>query len=393
MDFEAQSHEFVNWLKSNGCTISSKIALKDLRAEQFGRAVIAVDDIQQDEDLFTIPRSCLLSFENSDLSRALPELKDQLDDWLLEIIVMLYESSRPKFAPYFAVLPARMDDCPIMWDAEETNSLLKGTDILDRIGRESADQLYRDTVLPLVQANSDLFSSCDTSLEAFHRMGCLLQAYSFDCEPADVVATEDNEDEESSDNDSLVSDYEPPTFKAMVPMADMLNADADLVNANLFYESDALVMRAIKDIKANEQVYNTYGELSNAELLRRYGYVHNQIWRYDTVELPLDLIYETAKATFPFVSDKSIETIQQIEDFEEIELFELEQDADLPKELQQQLEMLLIDPASGISPKEAYKKARKLAKSTEKSDDFLRLAKEIINARLALYDDTAPTQG
>jgi SET domain-containing protein 6 len=53
-------------------------------------------------------------------------------------------------------------------------------------------------------------------------------------------------------------------------------------------------MRATKRIGANEQIFNDYGEIPRADLLRRYGYVTDNYATYDVVELPLELICQVA---------------------------------------------------------------------------------------------------
>lgn len=53
-------------------------------------------------------------------------------------------------------------------------------------------------------------------------------------------------------------------------------------------------MRAIKPIKAGDELFNDYGEIPRADLLRRYGYVTDNYAQYDVVELPLALICQAA---------------------------------------------------------------------------------------------------
>jgi N-lysine methyltransferase SETD6 len=43
--------------------------------------------------------------------------------------------------------------------------------------------------------------------------------------------------------------------------------------ARLFQEGTGWEMRAIKPIDQGSQIYNTYGNLPNHDLLRRYGYI------------------------------------------------------------------------------------------------------------------------
>jgi SET domain-containing protein 6 len=49
-------------------------------------------------------------------------------------------------------------------------------------------------------------------------------------------------------------------------------------------------MRAIKPITAGAEIFNDYGEIPRADLLRRYGYVTDNYAQYDVVELPLALL-------------------------------------------------------------------------------------------------------
>lgn len=53
-------------------------------------------------------------------------------------------------------------------------------------------------------------------------------------------------------------------------------------------------MKSIKAIPNGQEIFNDYGKLPRAELLRRYGYVTENYAQYDVVELPLNLICEVA---------------------------------------------------------------------------------------------------
>ncbi|KAI0037825.1 RuBisCo LSMT C-terminal, substrate-binding domain-containing protein, partial [Auriscalpium vulgare] len=90
-----------------------------------------------------------------------------------------------------------------------------------------------------------------------------------DAEELDVLV------DDSDDSD----DEEDPADIAMVPMADMLNARFGSENAKLFYEEHSLLMNVTKPVPKGEQIWNTYGDPPNSDLLRRYGHV-------DLVPLP-----------------------------------------------------------------------------------------------------------
>eukprot|EP00047_Mylnosiga_fluctuans_P020928 m.97992 g.97992 ORF g.97992 m.97992 type:complete len:155 (-) comp8684_c0_seq5:371-835(-) len=55
-------------------------------------------------------------------------------------------------------------------------------------------------------------------------------------------------------------------------------------------------MTAIKDIPAGTEIFNTYGELGNVGLLRKYGYVESVFNRFDEVRVPAALVEEALAA-------------------------------------------------------------------------------------------------
>lgn len=130
--------------------------------------------------------------------------------------------------------------------------------------------------------------------------GSLIMAYSFNDElqktkknEADEKEQKDGSDgEEDEEEEEEEEEEEDNGLISMVPMADMLNHKTGYNNARLFHETDSLQMRAIKDIAEGEQIYNTYGDLCNADLLRKYGFTDDKN-EFDIVELDGRLIVET----------------------------------------------------------------------------------------------------
>lgn len=53
-------------------------------------------------------------------------------------------------------------------------------------------------------------------------------------------------------------------------------------------------MKTIKPIKTGDEIFNDYGEIPRADLLRRYGYVTDNYSQYDVVELSLTNICQAA---------------------------------------------------------------------------------------------------
>jgi SET domain-containing protein 6 len=153
------------------------------------------------------------------------------------IVVMIHEylmGEKSAWANYFRVLPSKFDTLMFWTDSELSE--LQASAIVEKIGKRDADQSILSMVVPIVRANPLLFppieglSSYDGEegarviLELAHRMGSLIMAYAFDIEKA--------EDEEEGDEDGYLTDEEEHLPKGMVPLADILNADADRNNVS-----------------------------------------------------------------------------------------------------------------------------------------------------------------
>jgi SET domain-containing protein 6 len=259
---------------------------------------VATQDIEEDELLFRIPRSSILCVENSILANEVPKATfEYLGPWLSLILVMLYEyqnGSASNWAPYFSVLPTEFNTL-MFWEEDELDEL-QASAVREKIGKSSADDMFRNQLVPIIREIAPLFFSGDDKaseraeqmaspqgLELMHKMGTLIMAYAFDIEPTNQHRDVDEEGYASEDEDEALP-------KGMVPLADMLNANADRNNARLFYEKDSLCMKALKCITAGEEIFNDYGPLPRSDLLRRYGYITDNYTRYDVAEIPFELV-------------------------------------------------------------------------------------------------------
>ncbi|KAF8342326.1 uncharacterized protein EI90DRAFT_1330827 [Cantharellus anzutake] len=196
--------------------------------------------------------------------------------------------------------------------------------LADKIGKEEAEAEYHSRIVPVLESRKDLFSlplkAAFFTLENFHRLGSSILSRSFHVEEWS------GQDKDPSDNDELHKGHalpddqsgssktneaedtamevdDPPSSLcppeeteqgtdaleaedsdsddegedtadiSMVPMADMLNARYGCDNARLFYEPTFVAMITTKQISAGEEIWNTYGDPPNSDLLRRYGHV------------------------------------------------------------------------------------------------------------------------
>ncbi len=129
-------------------------------------------------------------------------------------------------------------------------------------------------------------------------------------EEHDDVDDDDDDDDDDEDEDEDEEEQENVVDISMTPMADMLNARFESDNARLFYKSHVLEMRATKRISAGEQIFNTYADPPNSDLLRRYGHVDEPNGS-DVVELDANLVLQAAKAHLARVLSADADAVQK----------------------------------------------------------------------------------
>ncbi|KAK2002600.1 SET domain-containing protein [Colletotrichum falcatum] len=299
--FQTASETFLSWFKSlQGAAFHDDIQIVDLRGQNAGRGIVATKDIAPETVLFTIPRKSIINVETSELPKKIPQVftgndgddedmeNEPLDSWGSLILVMIYEylqGDTSPWKPYFEVLPEKFDTL-MFWESPDLD-YLRGSAVLSKIGKDEADDMFRSRILPVISANPTIFFPQGVSppseselLQLAHRMGSIIMAYAFDLE---------NDEEPEQEDEEWVEDREGKTMLGMVPMADILNADAEF-NAHVNHGEDDLSVTALRPIKAGEEILNYYGPHPNSELLRRYGYVTSKHSRYDVVEIPWNML-------------------------------------------------------------------------------------------------------
>ncbi|KAF4620915.1 hypothetical protein D9613_000307 [Agrocybe pediades] len=315
---------FFSWFQAqNGYIDTLAMDVVQLPPSEGGRGAIALIDIPENHVLFSVPRSLILSTRTSALpSKFGPAAWKRFklhQGWAGLMLCMMWEAAQgaqSKWSAYLDMMPRKFDT-PMFWSEAELEEL-KGTSVVDKLGKDQAEKDYAEKVVPAIQSRPDLFRQEDLatyySLDAYHMMGTRILSRSFTLEPdegdsdnedqeqgkappesaADVgntsigsamdvdqpttsekpaEAQESGHDHEADSGDEEDEDEEPRVEVAMVPLADILNARYKTDNVKLFHEPECLRMVSTKPIKAGEQIWNTYGDLPNAELLRGFGHV------------------------------------------------------------------------------------------------------------------------
>jgi SET domain-containing protein 6 len=238
---------FLEWFKSQpGAFFSPDIRIADLAAYGRGRGILATSDIPAHTRLFVVPRRRVLSVETSDVVRKIPHVFhggkaestasstddeaefDELANPGLELIlILIYEylhHATSPWRPYLDALPDEFDAL-MYWDALELREL-QASAVIEKIGRDDAEQMFHEKLLPLINDHADIFYPVGTPawsdedlVKLAHRMGSIVTAYAFDLE------REDEDDAEFEDG--WIPDLDGLMSLGLVPMADMLNADGE----------------------------------------------------------------------------------------------------------------------------------------------------------------------
>lgn len=287
------------------------------------------------------------------------------DSWTSLILVLIYEylqgASSP-WRPYLDVLPTITDfSTPMFWAADELAEL-QASPVAGKVGRDEAEKMVRTKILPVVKANLAVFFpegsqelSDDEVVQLAFRMGSVIMAYAFDLEKED----EDAEDEEQ---DEWVEDREGKTMLGMVPMADILNADATF-NAHIEHGERALTATSLREIKVGEEIINYYGPLSNGELLRRYGYVTRAHRRWNLVDLAWEpTVLAALRAEVPLPARDWDKVLESPDEDELEESFVIERGAEDPDSEGRVAE---VEGAAG-APEELVEQLKAVMKAVKK---------------------------
>ncbi|XP_013416662.1 N-lysine methyltransferase setd6 [Lingula anatina] len=291
---------FFRWCRETNLRVSSKVLVtKSGSSANYG--MVATEDIPEGKCLFEIPRSLLLSPQTCAIAQLLESESSSIESqsgWVPLLLALMYEYTNPqsKWKPYLELVPEFEElHLPMFWERSEMEQELRGTGVIKNVDRdlEFIEKEFSGIVLPFVKKHEDVFPALCQDFEFYKKMVAFVMAYSF-TEP--VKSNENgNEDEENGNDEDEDEDAEKKSPPMMVPMADILNHVAKN-NAHLSFDKDCLRMVSTKPIREGEEVFNTYGQLANWQLLHMYGfaepYPNNN---YDTVDLPLQILYDVAK--------------------------------------------------------------------------------------------------
>ncbi|XP_066281502.1 N-lysine methyltransferase SETD6-like isoform X2 [Branchiostoma lanceolatum] len=279
---------FLQWCAKEDFQLNPKVYVgRQGSCAQYG--MVAHEELEEGECLFKVDKTAALSTETTEIAHLLKKGEASLQSesgWVPQILALMYEYTNPKsrWRPYLQLVPDFSElDQPMFWTEDEIKKDLCNTGVPEASKSDLTKMKleYTSLALPFIKKHSHIFSEEVHSFELYKRMVAFIMAYSF-FEP---VSDEDGQGDEGGKS----------SLPLMVPMADILNHIAKN-NAHLEWDKDCLRMVTTRQVAAGEEVFNTFGQLANWQLLHMYGFA--EVWPeniYDTVDIPMQVLFDEAK--------------------------------------------------------------------------------------------------
>lgn len=332
------NNKLLEWLDSNGVwvkTISTwgraphplVIASNtEDDGESCGRGLLSRESMTEGELLMTIPLDICLTRALSQELLGKNIIPDYMDEYIAVAILLMSEKIKgdeSRWKPYIDVLPSIKDVYPsFMWTEEELNQL-KGSPSFHASNslRSKVDREYSEVVEAVFKRFPNKFPLEKYTIDLFRWAFVMLFSRA-----------------------ARLSSKSSGEELALVPYADLMNhspysntyIDAQMSGLPLIARKEEVALYADRSYKKFEQVFISYGEKSNADLLLLYGFALEKN-PFNSVDISVGLskgdpLYNQKKAYL----DRAGRGAQSVR-------FPLQQDR-YPSELVDFLRLLLVEP-------------------------------------------------
>ena len=281
--FSKEYLNLINYIKSYGGYINPKLSINEISSTN--RYVLTKGNISKNEVLLFIPEKILISKLHVNVNRKCNEAygfqEDHDYDCLVYFLTIDKYNSSSMFKPYYDYLPKiNKNDFIISLTKEEIKKYSE-TGIID--GLQHFYHFYNLSIEPVKEKLKTFAKKnkikYEQILEEFFINFILVGTRNFG--RPDYFAD----------------------FSTLVPYLDLLN-HSDKNNTHWYYDEkkSGYYLIAIRDIKKNEEVTDSYGKYYNSYLFQTYGFVipgnviHDRLYVYinkNRVRLDLDSIDDT----------------------------------------------------------------------------------------------------
>jgi len=261
----------------------------------------------------------------------------QREALILAVACELAIGSKSKYYEYLRTMPrlGKNSTSLLSW-TEEQKERLRGTDCWKRY-KSYADEESKETpsmtnmhyvevAIPFFEAvaSGKYRGDQKSSVELSKVIAQLLKKS--EAQNVELAFSDDDEEADDEDNKSLariyrnavniVSSYSftlgegETETQALVPLWDMLNHEHPaLASVRLSHDAstNSLNMIAVCDIQKGEEIYNTYGPLSDGELLRRYAFLPNTRNPHNSTTISFKELFAACDKIYGFRNPKVLQ--------------------------------------------------------------------------------------
>lgn len=310
---------FIRWMKYWGIEISDGLEIvegesKGIACGELG--VKATYDFQEGDAIALIPKDACLTLRTTGAAHALDDA--QLAGGLGLVAALMYERSRAETSPWFPYLnqlPLYHEALPIVWEPEEIDTLLLGTELHPVVmeDRRLMEEDWKECIWPLTQVYPNEFpeeqftlqhyffaktlvASRSFEVDEFHGYGMVPLADLFNhktCgEDVHIMREAELDPLERMMNSGKASAVEERDCSGFLKLEETIMSERDNHS-----RSDVLEIVLIRNVSGGSEIFNTYGQLSNASLLHRHGFTEPDN-PYDIVNIDFTLVMQYCTSFF-----------------------------------------------------------------------------------------------
>ncbi|PRP86895.1 N-lysine methyltransferase SETD6-like [Planoprotostelium fungivorum] len=367
--------KFLAWCDARGIFISPKLDLfspftfEELTSSRSMKQYMEPEENKLPIGSYVTPPSIAENVEKGTIQSHLKSHKPPLSNFSSMSVYLMHEFATESSAlsPYIEILPQEYSNSLYLSDDQKEG--LKGTTLGSMIEQDFFERQFTKSILPIVESYKNWPTNGDENLiERFRRA-------------AGTVMSRGFHDGEGRG-------------PFILPVVDMFNHSCVFPNISLKEDNGVFIVVAREFIgRDTEKVFNSYGELSNTQLMHTYGFVEEDN-PHDSVDIPIDCMVEQYRESGEESEDKSCSASAKIEVLRDAKLisergFQISKEDMLPSSLITTAQVLLMDD-------EAFEEYRKdpieLGEDMigeEGADDYLvavySLVLSTIEARMTSY--------
>eukprot|EP00158_Paraphelidium_tribonemae_P001728 Partr_v1_DN24733_c0_g1_i1_m37276 putative SET domain containing len=316
--------KFIEWTREQGIRISPLI---EIQHASNSYSIKARDNLQLDTVICSIPKSCIFSVTNSRVCRELEGYTGALALTIALCVELAHFRDDSPWKPYFDILPDAERSLPLFWfdsgkaknnnkngnkrvnDGENTLALrdmLEGTEVAKSLDQDT-DLLmddYKSIVKPLCKKHK-----WSIPFELFRNCGSVVASRCFEVDEIhgdSLVPVADLFNHRTSTANIHLESSGPDCASEeefMKLRADVIENSAKSVQSSSMEHWTNIELRVVVAAEKGDEVFNTYGDHSNAYMLLKYGFCERDN-PYDVVSIEKAQIVDYALG---FVSEEDLE--------------------------------------------------------------------------------------